>query len=322
MSDLAPPFTRPVSQERSALAGWLAALAVVTIWAVWMVATRHAVTHDLPPVAVGLLRFAVPALMLAPVVWRQGLFPKGLRPLAGLGLLCSGAPFFLVVASGMQFAPAAEIGPLLPGTMPLFVALIGRLVFQESIGRMRLVGFALILVGVVCIGGSGLLQPEGGAWRGHLLLLTGACFWGIYTHAYRRSGLSALHAAGLVGVWSVLLLIPVGVPKVASLLAEGLAGTVILQALLQGFLSGVVGIVLYGFAIDRLGPSRAAAVSPLGPVLAALIAIPVLGEFPDTAALIGLVAATAGVLLASGILSPPPSPEGELKKARDPRVTH
>lgn len=303
MSDLAHSHVPPARWSREVLLGWAAALATVTIWAVWMIATRHAVTHDLKPAAVGLLRFAVPALVLAPVVWRKGLFPKGLSPLAGLGLLGSGAPFFLVVASGMQFAPAAEIGPLLPGTMPLFVALIGWAVFGERIDRLRLAGFALILVGVVCIGGIGLLHPEGGAWRGHLLLLTGACLWGVYTHAYRRSGLSALHAAALVGTWSVLLLAPFGTLTVVELVRGGLAGPVILQAFLQGLMSGVVGIVLYGFAIDRLGPSRAAAVSPLGPVLAALIAVPVLGEIPGLPALIGLAAASAGVLLASGVLT-------------------
>jgi drug/metabolite transporter (DMT)-like permease len=302
MSDLTHSYAPAARRSRGTLRGWIAALTTVTIWAVWMIATRHAVTHDLPPAAVGLLRFAVPALVLAPLVWRKGLFPKGLSPLAGLGLLGSGAPFFLVVATGMQFAPAAEIGPLLPGTMPLFVALIAWAVFGERVDRVRLAGFALILAGVAFIGGIGLVHPAGGAWRGHLLLLAGACLWGVYTHAYRRSGLSALHAAALVGTWSVLLLLPFGAPKILSLLADGLAGPVIVQALLQGLVSGVFGIVLYGFAIDRLGPSRAAAVSPLGPVLAVLIAIPVLGEVPDLPALVGLVAASVGVLLASGIL--------------------
>jgi drug/metabolite transporter (DMT)-like permease len=284
--------------------GWISALAAVTIWALWVVGTRHAVTHDLPPAAVGLLRFGVPALLLAPVIWRIGLFPKGLTLWRGLGLFGAGAPFFLIVAMGMRFAPAAEIGPLLPGTMPLFVAVIGWLVFSEHLERVRVMGFALILVGILCIGGYGLLFAGDGAWRGHVLLLSGACLWGIYTHAYRRSGLSALQAAAFIGFWSFLLLIPFGVPALATAFGKGLAGTIVLQALLQGFLSGLVGIVLYGIAVDRLGASRAAALSPLSIVLAALIAIPMLDEIPDVAALIGIVLATLGVVLASGAISP------------------
>jgi drug/metabolite transporter (DMT)-like permease len=305
MSDLACPA--PQARTRPALAGWLAAFATVTIWAVWAVATRHAVTHDLPPAAIGLLRFGVPALLLLPISWRIGLFPKGLGFWKGLGLLGSGAPFFLVVALGMQFAPAAEIGPLLPGTMPLFVALVGWLVFGERLGRFRLAGFALILIGVLCIGGYGLLYAGNGAWRGHLLLLSGACLWGIYTHAYRRSGLSALQAAALIGLWSFLILLPLGTPSLVRALGDGLAGPIILQAILQGFFSGVVGILLYGIAVDRLGASRAAAVSPLSIVLAALIAVPVLGEVPDAAALVGITLATLGVVLASGVFGSAPT---------------
>jgi drug/metabolite transporter (DMT)-like permease len=299
MSDLACRSSRP--SARPLLVGWLAALATVTIWALWAVATRHAVTHDLPPAAIGLLRFGVPALLLAPVAWRTGLFPKGLGILKGLGLLGSGAPFFLIVAAGMQFAPAAEIGPLLPGTMPLFVALIGWLVFGERLGGMRLLGFALILIGIVCIGGYGLLFAADGAWRGHGLLLLGACLWGIYTHAYRRSDLSALQAAALIGLWSFLILLPLGLPSLVQALDKGLAGPIIVQALLQGLLSGVAGIILYGLAIDRLGASRAAAVSPLSIVMGALLAIPALGEIPSSAAWIGIILATSGVVLASGI---------------------
>jgi drug/metabolite transporter (DMT)-like permease len=265
------------------------------------------VTHDLPPAAIGLLRFGVPALLLLPISWRIGLFPKGLGFRKGLGLLGSGAPFFLIVALGMQFAPAAEIGPLLPGTMPLFVALIGWLVFGDRLGRLRVLGFALILIGVACIGSYGLLFAGNGAWRGHGLLLSGACLWGIYTHAYRRSGLSALQAAALIGLWSFLVLLPFGAPSLVRALGDGLAGPVILQAIVQGFFSGVAGVVLYGIAVDRLGASRAAAVSPLAIVMAALIAVPVLGEIPAAAALIGITLATLGVVLASGVFSQPSS---------------
>jgi len=301
MSDMVAATRR--SSTHPALLGWLAALATVTIWGVWAVATRHAVTHDLPLAAVGLLRYGVPALVLIPFSWRAGLFPKGLSFAKGLALLGSGAPFFLIVALGMQFAPAAEVGPLLTGTMPLFVALIGWLAFGERVGRVRLAGFILILVGVVCIGGYGLLLTGNGAWRGHLLLLSGACLWGIYTHAYRRSGLSALQAAALIGLWSVLILLPFGGLPLIHAVGRGLATPLLLQMVLQGLLAGVAGVVLYGIAVDRLGASRAAATSPLAIVLAALLAIPVLGEIPDAAAMIGITLATLGVVLASDVFT-------------------
>jgi drug/metabolite transporter (DMT)-like permease len=304
------PMSHPVALHAAALdrrraVGWLAALATVAIWAVWMIGTRHAVTHTLDPAAIGILRFGLPALALAPVWWRLGLKPKGLRWPLLLALMGAGAPFFLVVATGMRFAPAAEIGPLLPGTMPLFVALLGWALFGERFGRLRGIGYALIVLGIVAIGGHGLLALDGGAWRGHLLLLAGALLWAVYTHAYRRSGLSPVEAAALIAGWSVLLLLPAGGPALMRGIGQGLAADVLIQAFLQGGLSGLAAMLLNGLAIDRLGASRAAAVSPLGPVLATLLAVPLLGEVPGAVALVGLVSAAAGVALASGMFGVP-----------------
>ncbi|MCB8822118.1 DMT family transporter [Microvirga rosea] len=296
----APPLEKA---DRRMLLGWGAGFVTVIIWAFWMVGTRHAVTHDLPPAAIGIVRFAVPALLLAPFTIRGGIWPKGLPLKIGLGLLCSGAPFFLIVATGMRYAPAADIGPLLPGTMPLFVALIGWLVFGDKLGGSRVLGFGLILAADLSVAGHSLLDPTSGAWRGHLLILSGAFLWGIYTHAYRRSGLTALQAAGLIGLWSVILLLPLGAPALVQAATNGMAGAILVQAILQGLVSGVIAVVLYGYAIDRLGPSRAAALSPLGPVLAAVLAIPVLGEVPSLAASVGIGFMTLGVLLASGLLA-------------------
>ena len=104
----------PPASARPVILGWLAGLSSVSIWAVWAVATRHAVTHDLPPAAIGLFRFGVPALILLPFTWRIGLFPKGLGLLKGLALLGSGAPSFLIVALGMQFARRPRSAPSCP----------------------------------------------------------------------------------------------------------------------------------------------------------------------------------------------------------------
>lgn len=287
-------------ESRNRLIGTAGALLAVAIWGGWIVGTRHAVSGDLPPATVGWLRFVVPAVVLAPAWWRVGPWPKqNLVPF----LFCffgSGAVFFLVVANAMRFVPAADVGPLLPGTMPLVVALISVMVFRERLGRWRWVGFACIALGVLALGGRGLLAHADGAWRGHLLLLTGAVMWAGYTLAFRRTGMSATELVGLIGLWSFLLLTPFGLPGAIAAVEAGHGREVLLQLLLQGLLSGVVALVAFGVAISRLGSSRAAAFTGLVPALAAAIAIPMLGEHPDAAAIIGVVATGIGVALASG----------------------
>lgn len=276
------------------------ALLAIAIWGGWIVSTRHAVHGHLPPATIGWLRFVVPAVVLAPAWWRIGLWPKqGLRPFL-LCFLGAGAFFFLDVATAMRFVPAADVGPLLPGTMPLIVAAISVLVFRERLGTARAIGFAAIALGVLTLGGRGLLYPQDGAWRGHALLLAGATMWAGYTLAFRRTGLKATETVGLVGLWSTVVLTPYGLPGVIDAVSSGYGREILIQLVIQGLLSGVVALVAFGIAIERLGSSRAAAFTGLVPALAAVIAVPVLGEHPDTAAIIGVVATGVGVTLASG----------------------
>jgi drug/metabolite transporter (DMT)-like permease len=212
----------------------------------------------------------------------------------------AGAPFFLTVATGMHGTPAGESGILLGGSMPLFVAIFSAAVLGERFPPARLAGLTLIVAATVAIGGDALLS---GDLASRLLVLAGAALWSVFTLAFKRSGLPALAAAGIVAAWSTLMLVPL-----AAL--EGLepvfaAGPLVVagQIFSQGVLSGVVALACYGAAVARLGASRAAVLSALPPALAALIAIPVLGEIPTPVAFIGIVLAALGVGLASGMIA-------------------
>jgi drug/metabolite transporter (DMT)-like permease len=288
-------------------AGVLAAFGAVVIWAAWIVGTRQAVTHALDPLAVGFLRFAVPAVVLAPVWWRIGLRPRSVSIATLLALMGAGAPFFVTVAIAMRHASAAEIGPLLPGTMPLIVTVLSVVLFRERLSRSRGAGGAVVAVGIAVIGGADMLAGAQN-WLVHGLLLTGAGMWAAYTIAYKHSGLSSIAATAVVSAWSALALAPFGLPPLIAAVHSGLGGAVIVQAVIQGLLSGVLAILLYGFAVSRLGATVGASFVALVPALAALIAIPVLGEVPSTASMIGIGATTLGVALMTGAISMLPRP--------------
>ncbi|MCP4384950.1 MAG: DMT family transporter [Hyphomicrobiales bacterium] len=280
------------------LVGGLLAFITVSIWAIWIVGTRQAVTHDIPLAWIGLLRFAVPALLLAPYWWRAGLLPKGLdRRLLALMVIGSGAPFFAVTAFGMNFANAAQIGVLLPGTMPLFVAVLSAAIHGERFGRWRLIGFTVTTVALVLIGGPALLAGQG---IGLLLIPFGALLWAVYTLAFRQSGLTARAAAGVVAAWSTLMLLPFAAFTSPLPLLNAPINILAWQIASQSVLSGVIAGVCFGAAVRLVGSSRASIFSALAPALAALIAIPVLGEVPSLTTTIGIGLAVAGVALASG----------------------
>jgi len=285
--------------------GYVAIISAVTIWGAWVALTRYAVIGSLTPASVTLLRVGIPAILLAPVLFRIGVWPKGKAVPFLFCILGAGVPFLLIIGNGMRYAPTADVGPMVPGTMPLIVALLSVILFKEKLGWMRALGFALCAAGVVTIVGRSILTSSGDTSFGHMLLITAAFCWACYTVAFRLVGVSAIEMAALVSFWSTLAILPFGIQPLVAAFNKGAHNDIIVQAIVQGLGSGLVALILYNIGIARLGASRAAAFVALVPALATVIAIPLLKEIPDLASIIGVVTTGAGVLLASGIFSAP-----------------
>jgi drug/metabolite transporter (DMT)-like permease len=291
------------SARRSRLIGYASILSTVLIWGVWIALTREAVTHSLPIATIALLRVITPAIVLAPWTWRAGFFARGrIVPLI-LCVLGAGAPFVLLATTGVRYASSADFAALVPGTMPILVAALCVLFFKERLDWLRALGFICCTLGVFVIAGRSLLAADANANFGHILLLTAALNYSIYTLAFRRSGLTPLEATGLISFWSLLMMLPIGVPQVVAELAAGNWHEILFHAVLQGVFSGLLALLFYNEAVARLGASTTAAFAALVPVVATLLAIPLIGEWPDTAAVIGVATTSLGVLLASGVLA-------------------
>jgi len=300
--------------------------AAVSIWAGWIVVTRLGVTRSLASVDIAALRFGVAGLILLPVLWRRGL---ALDRLGWLGLatlaLGGGAPFVLLVGAGLHFAPAAHAGALFPGVMPLFVALLASSILGESFPWMKRVGLVLILSGALAIVGFAGLSRGGSQGVGHFLFLGAALLWASHTVSMRRARLDGLHAAAIAAVVSMIFYLPIYAVVAGARLLDVPIGDIVFQGLYQGVITMVISLFLYGRAISLLGASSGAAFGALGPAMAALIAIPALGEWPTRADWIAIMLISAGVYLAGGGPLPwpgrPTSDEGRRSAtvtARDP----
>lgn len=284
-------------------AGYAGAAVTVLIWATWVVATRHTAATPLGTIDIGLIRYGVPAILLAPVWLRTGLLPKGV-PLRLVVVMVAGAGalFFQITAAALHVTPAAPGGILLGGSMPLATALIGMVLFGERPDRMRLAGLGAIVSGVVILLAASL-QKSGMTMTGFVLLPLGAVLWAGFTHAFRRSGLSALEGAALVAAWSFLIHLGLAAVFGTHLAAASLPDLA-LQAASQGILSGLVATFAYGTAIRALGGSQAAAFTAITPVLATLGGAVFLGESFGAAEMAAALVVGAGVALSTGIFSP------------------
>ena len=279
-------------------------LFAISIWVGWILLTRYGVTTSLSPYDITALRFACAGLLLAPVVYRQG---WGLRKIGLKSWLvivcCAGVPYVLIASSGLQFAPAADAGALIPGTMPLWAALLAMWFLKEKIAGVRKLGLMLIPIGIVIFVGAGLTDFASGNWRGHLLFLAAAMSWASFTVAMRsagQAGFTPLQAAAVVSVVSALVYLPVYVLFLPHRIMEAPIGPIVIQTIYQGVFVSIISLFAYARSVSILGASLGASFASLVPVLAMLSAIPLLGEWPRASDYVGIAAITFGVFLSSG----------------------
>jgi drug/metabolite transporter (DMT)-like permease len=184
--------------------------------------------------------------------------------------------------------------------MPLMVALLGAALLREEFTSAKKLGFAFILAGVLAVvWGSG---SELGSWQnvGHVLFLSAALAWAFYTVAMRMARLDGLHAAALSAVVSMFLYLPIFALMPGTTLAIASWSDLGLQAFVQGVLTAIISLLLYGRAVAILGASSGAAFAALCPAMTALLGIPILGEWPNPIDWMAIGLISSGVYMVSG----------------------
>lgn len=298
------PAASTGSDKRDFAIGILFGLLVVIMWSAWVVATRFAVTTELSPYDIAFIRYMVAGVLLSPIVFHRGLAWRQLGLTRTALLVCgAGLPFLILSSTGMRFAPASAAGAVMIGTMPLFVALLSATFDGERFSTLRKAGFAAVVIGVIFIASQGFSQFQAGAWRGYPFFLSAALLWAGYTMAFRRAGIGPWHAAALINVYSLVIFTPIYLLTIDSHVMTASASEIVLQAVMQGLISAIAGLYFYGQAIRRLGASRAAVITSLTPVAAALLGLVMLNELPSGITWFGIALVSAGVALASGGLS-------------------
>jgi drug/metabolite transporter (DMT)-like permease len=287
--------------------GALYGLAAVSIWAGFIVVSRLGVRTSLTPWDVAAIRFAVAGVLLLPYAMRKGLALERLRWLGVAAIVIGcGAPMVLLVNAGLLFAPAAHAGALFPGVMPLMVALLAAAILKESFTLEKNIGLFLIVMGALGIvwGTDGTIGSAQNI--GHALFLAAGLAWAGYTVAMRRAHLNGLHAAAIAAVGSLTLYLPAYAFFAGTAVFNVPLSDIALQAVVQGLLTAIVALLLYGRMIGILGATRGAAFVALTPAATALLAIPILGEWPSVIDWIAITLISIGVYVVSGRPLPAP----------------
>jgi drug/metabolite transporter (DMT)-like permease len=145
------------------------------------------ILREVPPLTVVLLRVALAAIILLPLLRAYGIsFPKGVSgwaPFFAIGLFNNVLPFSLIV-TGQTYVPSG-LASILNATTPLFTVVVMAIAGEETLHLRRVAGVIAGLIGVVILHGDALGFKTGQS-VGILLCLAGAFSYGLAALVARR----------------------------------------------------------------------------------------------------------------------------------------
>lgn len=280
-----------------ARSGWVAVFAIVCIWSGFILVTRHGGTGTLTSWDIAMLRFGVGAL-IAVFFLPQVVLPP-LRVIA-LFSFFGGVGYAVAVYAAFRMAPAAHASVLLPGTLPFATAVIAWLWLGQKPSPRHHAALAAVLAGVILTAADSLSrgsQLSSTQIAGDLLFLCGSSSWAVFTLLLGRYSVQPLAATVATTLGSAVCYLPVWWLFLPSRLAQASVIEIATQALYQGVLVVFVSMLLYSFAVSRLGSHTVALQMAFVPVISALAAVPLLGEPISLLTWGGLIAVTTGAMV-------------------------
>lgn len=201
----------------------------------------------------------------------------------------------------------------MPGSLPLWTALLAVVVLHDRITPLRAMGLALIVTGDLLVGGRSLLAgfAGGDVWKGDVLFMLAAASWAAYSVQARRLAVDAVQATIAITAFALLVYAPVygvlvALGTVSSHLGQAPWREILFQLVFQGGGSVVISGIAFTRMIQHYGPVRSTMITALVPGLSAIGAVLLLGEPLHWNLGAGLALVTTGILL--GVLRKSPAP--------------
>ncbi len=278
----------------------LTMLLVVLIWGANFSIVKASLT-EIPPLAFATIRFAsASVLLLAFTLWREGRRAIPDRAtfwkLTWIGIV--GNTIYQTLFTYSLTLTSAANGSLIIATTPALVALTAALLGIERIRSAMAIGIGLAISGVAFVVAERGLSLGGSGLLGDLLMLGAAICWTIYTLGVRAlgQGLSPLAITTWTMVTGVPGMVLISLPDWATINWPGISVNAWMGLLYATVLALVLAYVLWNNSVRVAGSARTAIYGCAIPLVATLIAWPLIGEQPGWAQGIG------GLLIISGVL--------------------
>jgi drug/metabolite transporter (DMT)-like permease len=279
--------------------------AVAVLWGFPYLFIKVAVEDGISPAFLSWARVVLAAAILLPLAWRAGALGaiRGhWRPIAAYAVFEICVPFPLI-AAGEQHV-SSSLTAILIAAVPLIIALLAlRFDHAERVGGRRLVGLVIGLTGVVALVGIDVAGRTN-ELIGSAAILVACVGYAIGPMILKRylSDIDPRATMGIACAIAALVLTPMAAvaPPTAPPTTDALISIVVL-----GVFCTAAAFVFFGTLIAEVGPSRAAVVTYINPVVAVGLGVAVLGERPGAGAVAGLLLILAGSWLSTDGRIPP-----------------
>ncbi len=276
-------------------------LLVVVIWGANFSIVK-AVLNEMPPLAFTAVRFVIGSVLLLAIVRLREAevrLPRGsLWRLVWLGVV-GNTLYQTCFILGLARTSAAN-SALLLATMPIMVALFSALLGLERLTRNVVGGIVVAFSGITLVMVSRGVTLSWQTLGGDVLILAAVFCWSVYTLGLRTlgDGFSSLHLTALTMLTGTPGLVLVGWPELLRIDWKDVSLVVWGALAYSSVFALVIAYLLWNNSVRAVGGSRTAVYTCITPIIAALIAWPLLGEQPTLLQAGGAALIIIGVLLA------------------------
>ena len=208
--------------------------------------------------------------------------------------LGAGVPFGLLNVAGLQFAPISHTGAISLGCVPLITAFVANRFFGDRISLSHLIALGILLLALAVIWSAHPFE-----WihlLGDLCFFGSACLWASYGLNLRRWKLKSMQGVIAITLGSLPYLVWYFFARERTFLSDLDQG--ILQVMYQGFIVGVLAVLVYGKVLELIGPMMGTMFLAFSPFLIPFMAFLILGDPIDIGDVTGLALVVVSMIIA------------------------
>ena len=268
----------------------------LSIWGLFAVFSRMLGGQQLNAWDLTFLRFAVAVtVLLVWIFYKRETLNFRIKPALILSLF-GGVGYCLIVYAGFLYAPVSHAAIWLNACIPVSTFFLSWVFFKKNLQIADYWTVLLIISSIVGMLLYGYSTQNYQFSIGDICFFVGSIFWASYTLLVKHLKISIREALVGVTITSFVCYTPIYLLFLPKKIMAEQWSIIVMQGFFHGVLMMLVASMSYIKAIEYLGAMRAGSILALAPFLAVILAIPLLGEWPDISALIGLSGLLVAVL--------------------------